>query len=234
MNSQPILEASKLHKKFEQPSGTLTILKSVDFKIFPGEMLFVVGKSGSGKSTLLHLLGGLDREYAGKIFFEAGDLSAMDERTLAKVRNLRFGFVFQFFHLLPELTLLENVALPTLIAGRPDWKYARDVIKKVKLTARKDHYPSELSGGEKQRAAIARALVNRPSLVLCDEPTGNLDEETSESIYELIRDLNKEGQSFAVVTHDESWAWRHPLVMRLHEGVLTREALRGSSVKQAQ
>src|SRR5262249_23144880 len=154
---------------------------------------------------------GLDTPTSGKIIFEGEEITAMNERSLSRVRNRRLGFVFQFYHLLPELTLYENVLLPSLIAGKRDDKWAKELLKRVKLLTRQDHYPSELSGGEQQRAAIARALMNRPSLVLCDEPTGNLDRETSEAILALINDLNqRDGQSFVIVTHDEALAWRYP------------------------
>ncbi|MDD5217288.1 MAG: ABC transporter ATP-binding protein [Candidatus Omnitrophica bacterium] len=224
VKSTPILEAYHLKKEYEIPTGQLAVLKNIHLEIYPGEMTFIVGRSGSGKSTLLHLLGGLDRPSAGKIFFEGEDISRMQENELARLRNLRIGFIFQFYHLLPELTLYENVLLPSMIAGRPDRKWATEVLKRVKLLSRQSHYPSELSGGEQQRAAIARALMNKPSLVLCDEPTGNLDEETAESIYELLNQLNRqEGQAFLIVTHDESWAWNYPRILRLHDGMLLRE-----------
>ncbi len=222
--NRPIVETFHLKKDYETPSGMLPILKGVELEVFPEDMTFVIGKSGSGKSTLLHLMGGLDYPTSGKILFEGSDLSDMNEKALARFRNQNVGFIFQSYHLLPELTLFENVLLPSMIAGNADKKWAKEILKRVKLLSRKDHHPSELSGGEKQRAAIARALINRPSLVFCDEPTGNLDEETAESIYALIKDLNEQdGQAFMIVTHDESWAWRYPKVLRLHDGVLIQE-----------
>ena len=219
-----ILETYDLKKDYDSPGGRLEVLKGIRFALKAGEMVFVIGRSGSGKSTFLHLLGGLDPPTSGKIFFEGQDMTAMNEKTLARIRNLRLGMVFQFYHLLPELTLYENVLLPSLIQGKRDDQWVKEVLKRVKLLSRQDHYPSELSGGEQQRAAIARALVNRPSLVLCDEPTGNLDEENAAGILSLINDLNqREGQSFLIVTHDEALAWRYPRVFRLVDGILLHE-----------
>jgi len=213
------------------PAGRLSVLKGINFELHAGEMAFIVGRSGSGKSTFLHLLGGLDVPSAGKISFEGHDMTRFNEKELARLRNLRFGFVFQFYHLLPELTVYENVLLPTMIARKSDVSWVKEILKRVKLLSRQDYYPSELSGGEKQRVAIARALANKASVVFCDEPTGNLDEETAETIFTLLTELNRqEGQSFLIVTHDETLAWRYPHpVFRLHEGILMREE-RGQKV----
>jgi ABC-type lipoprotein export system ATPase subunit len=233
----PLIAVSNLKKDYEIPGGHLAVLKGVHFVLKGGQMAFIVGRSGSGKSTLLHLLGGLDTPTSGKILFEDHDITKWGERELARYRNLRIGFVFQFYHLLPELTVYENVLLPSLIAGKSDVPWVKELLKRVKLLSRRDYYPFELSGGEKQRVAIARALANKPSLVFCDEPTGNLDEETAESVFMLLNDLNrKEGQSFLIVTHDESLAWRYPhSVFRLHDGVLIREERGGAmDVKQVQ
>jgi ABC-type lipoprotein export system ATPase subunit len=219
-----ILEAYDVRKDYESPAGMLPVLKGVNFTVHSGDMTFIIGRSGSGKSTFLNLLAGLDHPTAGKVIFEGVDLTEMKEKSISRIRNLRFGLVFQFYHLLPELTLYENVILPSLIAGKRDDKWAKEVLKRVKLLSRQEHYPSELSGGEQQRAAIARALINRPSIVLCDEPTGNLDGETSEAIISLLNDLNqREGQAFVIVTHDEVVAWRYPQVYRLADGILLRE-----------
>ena len=230
-----LLEAYDLKKDYDSPGGRLPVLKGIHFALGRGEMAFVVGRSGSGKSTFLHLLGGLDQPTSGKILFEGQDITAMNEKNLAQIRNRRVGLVFQFYHLLPELTLYENVLLPALIAGRRDDKWVKEILKRVKLLSRQDHYPSELSGGEQQRAAIARALVNHPSMVLCDEPTGNLDEENAEGILSLINDLNQhEGQSFLIVTHDEALAWRYQKVLRLVDGVLLHEDRGRVDVEQVQ
>jgi lipoprotein-releasing system ATP-binding protein len=217
----PLLSAFDVKKEYETPVGVLEILRSVQLIIRKGEMVFVTGKSGSGKSTLLHLLGGLDRPSQGKILFEGKDMTEMSEKELAKIRSRHIGFVFQFYHLLPELTVYENVLLPTLIAGKPNKIWVKEVLKRVRLWNRRTHFPSELSGGEQQRVAIARALVNHPAVVLCDEPTGNLDGENAASIMALIHELNaQEGQAFLIVTHDEEMASRYERAYRLHEGVL--------------
>lgn len=224
MSENFLLAAYDLKKDYESPTGPLPILKGLQMTIKTGDMSFIIGRSGSGKSTLLHLLAGLDTPTAGKIIFEGEELTAMNEKAISRIRNRRLGFVFQFYHLLPELTLYENVLLPSLIAGKRDDNWCKELLKRVKLLSRQDHYPSELSGGEQQRAALARALMNRPSLVLCDEPTGNLDRETSESILFLMNDLNRrDGQAFVIVTHDEVLAWRYPQVFRLVDGVLVKD-----------
>ena len=221
---RPLLEAYDLKKDYDSPAGRLPVLKGIHFGLAAGEMAFIIGRSGSGKSTFLQLFGGLDQPTSGKIMFEGQELTAMSEKTLARIRNRCLGLVFQFYHLLPELTLYENVLLPTMIRGERDDKWVKEVLKRVKLLSRQDHYPSELSGGEQQRAAIARALVNHPSIVLCDEPTGNLDEENAEGILSLLNDLNREeGQSFLIVTHDEALAWRYQKVYRLVDGILLHE-----------
>lgn len=221
---RPILEAFDVRKDFETRAGQLSVLKGVYFTLAPAQMSFIIGRSGSGKSTLMHLLGSLDTPTSGKILFEGEDVTAMKEKQRDRLRNRRVGFVFQAYHLLPELTLFENVILPSIIAGKKDNKWANEILKRVKLLSRKHHYPSQLSGGEQQRTAIARALVNHPSLVLCDEPTGNLDEETAESVVSLLTDLNREhGHAFVVVTHDEALAWRFDSVYRLVDGILLKE-----------
>ena len=217
----PLISAFDLKKEYDTPVGVLEILRSVQLIIRKGEIVFITGKSGSGKSTLLHLLGGLDRPSQGKILFEGKDMTEMSEKELAKIRGRSIGFVFQFYHLLPELTVYENVFLPTLIAGKPNKVWVKEMLKRVRLWNRRTHFPSELSGGEQQRVAIARALVNHPAVVLCDEPTGNLDNENAASVMALIHELNaQEGQAFLIVTHDEEMASRYQRTYRLHEGVL--------------
>jgi len=216
-----ILSARDVRKDYDMPTGTLEILRGVNIDVRSGEILFVNGKSGSGKSTLLHLLGGLDRPTGGTIFFKGRDMTRMSERDLARVRSNSLGFVFQFYHLLPELTVYENVLLPTLLAKKKDPAWIKEVLKRVKLWNRRTHFPPELSGGEQQRVAIARALANSPDIVLCDEPTGNLDEETAASIMSLLTELNRnEGHSFIIVTHDEELAKTGTRTLRLHEGQL--------------
>lgn len=224
MSKVTLLVAEKVHKWYPAPEGPLAVLKGVDFSVTAGEMVFIVGRSGSGKSTLLHLLGGLDRVTEGRIFFQGNDLSQMNEKELALTRNRKVGFVFQFFHLLPELTLFENVLLPSLIARTPNPGRARDLLRRVGLRGRERHFPPELSGGEQQRAAIARALVNQPDIVFCDEPTGNLDDETAQAVFQVLVTLHREGgTTFVMVTHDEALARRFGNLYRLHEGILTKE-----------
>ena len=215
-----MLTANEVEKEFNGPNGVLRVIRGANLELKAGDLTFILGRSGAGKSTLLHLLGGLDRPSAGSIQFNGEDLSLFDEESLAEYRNKKVGFVFQFYHLLPELTVRENVELPSLIARKRKGKRAEDLLKRVQLWDRKDHLPRELSGGEQQRAAIARALVNEPELVFCDEPTGNLDEETAESIHQLIFDLNEEGQTFCIVTHEESFAKKGNRIFRMHEGFL--------------
>ncbi len=223
-SSTVLLEAVDVRKEFDTDWENIAVLKGVSFKITKGPMHFIVGRSGSGKSTLLQLMGGLDKPTSGKIFFEGQDLTKLSDAKISRLRNHRIGFVFQFYHLLPELTLYENVLLPSMMYGKPDHSSVREILTRVGLLTRKHHYPSQLSGGEKQRTAIARALVNRPSIVLCDEPTGNLDQETAESVFTLMEDLNKkDGICFVVVTHDETLAARHHHVYRMQDGILTKQ-----------
>ncbi len=220
--SDLIYEIQNLSKEYDSPGGTLHILKSVNLEVRRGELVFIIGRSGCGKSTLLHLMAGLDEPTSGRLFFDQEDFLRLSERRRTKMRSEKIGLVFQSYHLLPELTVYENVILPTLITGRKKSDWTDDILKKVELFSRRYHFPSELSGGEQQRAALARALVNRPQLVLCDEPTGNLDSETAEKVFGLIKDLNeKEGQTFVIVTHDEKLAFQHKKVYRLDAGVLT-------------
>ena len=215
-----MLKAVDLEKEYKGPQGKLAILRGVNLELKKDDLAFIIGRSGAGKSTLLQLFGGLDRPTRGKIEFRGEDLSILNEESLAEYRNKKVGFIFQFYHLLPELTVRENVELPSLIAGKRRTKRSEALLKRVGLWDRRDHLPSELSGGEQQRAAIARAFINEPELIFCDEPTGNLDDETAESVHELIIELNREGQTFCIVTHEESFAQRGNRVFRLHEGVV--------------
>ena len=228
MSRTTLLAAEKVYKDYPTPEGPVSVLKGVDFSIGEGEVAFVIGRSGSGKSTLLHLLGGLDRATEGRIFFKGSDLSQMSERELAFYRNRKIGFVFQFFHLLPELTLFENVLLPSLMAGSRDPGRARQLLRRMGLAGRESHYSAELSGGEQQRTAIARALVNRPEIVFCDEPTGNLDDETADMVFQGLLGLRREsGVSLVIVTHDEGKTQGFENVSRLRDGVLVQEGLKG-------
>ena len=211
-------------KKVESPAGELTILRDVSFTVERGEALAVVGSSGSGKSTLLHLLGTLDRATSGKIFFEGRDLSALDEAQAAHFRNKELGFVFQFHHLLPEFTTVENVAMQAVIAGMPKakaLKLAEESLERVGLEHRRDHHVSTLSGGERQRAAIARATLLCPKVLLADEPTGNLDEKTGSRVVEVLRELNREmGMTLIIVTHNRELAASLDRCLELRSGEL--------------
>jgi len=200
-----MIEGVGLKKWYRMGAQTLEVLRGVSLQIRAGELAVIVGPSGAGKSTLLHLLGGLDRPSGGEVLFEGKSLSGMTERECCLLRNSAFGFVFQFYHLVPELTALENVMLPAWIGrSKADVEgRARELLDHVGLARRADHLPAELSGGEQQRVAIARALMNKPRAVFCDEPTGNLDSATGEGILKLLLHLNKEqGTTLVVVTHE--------------------------------
>ena len=209
-----------MEKHYKVAAGTLRILRGITFEIKKGDLAFLIGRSGAGKSTLLHLVGGLDRPSSGQIEFEGENLDELSENALAEYRNKKVGFVFQFYHLLPELTVRENVELPAWIGRKRSAKRSEELLKRVGLWDRKNHLPNELSGGEQQRVAIARALINEPELVLGDEPTGNLDDETAGTIHQLIFELNREGQTFCIVTHEESFAQKGNRIFRLHDGLI--------------
>lgn len=210
--SDAVIRATSLTRTFVQGRTELNILKGVDLVIRPGEQVAILGASGVGKSTLLHLLGGLDKPTSGIVEVAGEDMARADESRRAAIRNRHLGFVYQFHHLLPEFTALENVAMPLLIAGRSAADAeaeASDLLERVGLGQRQTHKPGELSGGERQRAAVARALINRPRCVLGDEPTGNLDERNADQVYELILELNREFRtSVVLVTHDPQLAAR--------------------------
>jgi lipoprotein-releasing system ATP-binding protein len=219
-----LLEVIDVYKGFERGNARLEVLKGVTLEVSGGEMLAVVGPSGSGKSTLLHLIGALERPNGGTIRFNQQDIFQLAELERAAFRNRHVGFVFQFHHLLPELTALENVLLPGLIARRARREVLTDattLLATMGLAERMEHRPGELSGGEQQRVAIARALVNHPDLVLADEPTGNLDRQSGEAIQGLLRRLNQAiQQTFIVVTHNEGFAKALDRTVRLIDGKL--------------
>jgi lipoprotein-releasing system ATP-binding protein len=211
-----------LHKSFPMGEQTLTVLKGIDLTIERGELIAVVGASGAGKSTLLHILGLLDRPSKGTVCFEGQDLFQLSEAAQAEFRNRRIGFVFQFHHLLPEFTALENACMPALIQRREPQEVRQEAIgllKDVGLGPRLQHKPGELSGGEQQRVAVARALLQKPDLVLADEPTGNLDTHTGDALFALMRELNKaRGTTFVIVTHNDKLSAQADRILHMQDG----------------
>ncbi len=231
--SDSLIVVENLHKSFEHMGRTLQVLKGIDLRIDPGQVLAIVGPSGAGKSTLLHCLGTLDLPTSGRIFLGGEELTSMSSRRLASVRNRDIGFVFQFHHLLPEFNALENVMMPGLIQGRSRRSMearAMELLEEVGLGNRATHRPGELSGGEQQRVAVARALSLGPRLLLADEPTGNLDTATSESIHDLFFEINREhGTTIVVVTHNAGFAESMPRVVRMLDGRVDADEVRAPS-----
>jgi lipoprotein-releasing system ATP-binding protein len=217
-----ILITKGLTKKYQTGPQEIEVLKGIDLAVDPGEIVIIMGPSGVGKSTLLHLIGGLDRPSSGDVLIDGENLFVLKDRELAFFRNKAIGFVFQFHHLLPEFTALENVMIPGMMYERDTAAIARraqDLLQEIGLGGRLTHKPSQLSGGEQQRVAVARALINNPRLILADEPTGNLDKGNSLALYELILELNKKRQqTFIIVTHNEMMATHAQRVVELEDG----------------
>jgi len=224
-----LIETQDVKKTFTTEAGEIQVLKGITISVSEGEMVGIIGASGVGKSTLLHILGALDKPTSGKVFYQGSDIFSLDGNTLASFRNKTVGFVFQFHHLLPEFTAIENVAMPGLInrsqksGGIRDYREitgkAEVLLNEMGLSKRKGHRPGELSGGEQQRVAVARALMLEPKVVLADEPTGNLDAVTGEDLFNIFVNLNREkGITFVIVTHNESLSARCHRVLRMADG----------------
>ncbi len=229
MSSTTILEAENLHRVYEMGSIEVGALRGIDLQVGHGEFVVILGVSGSGKSTLLHLLGGLDRPTEGRVFIEGEDLSELSDNQLADIRLHKVGFVFQFFNLMPQLTAQANLELPLFLADIPAKEVqarGSELLSLVGLSDRRDHRPTELSGGEQQRIAIARALANQPKIVLADEPTGNLDTATGADIIRLLREVNeKQQQTVIVVCHDQRLASVADRVIEMRDGQFVSERL---------
>ncbi len=223
--NRTIVQANGLYKKYSDGERELTVLKDVDLHIYKGELVSITGPSGSGKSTLLHILGILDSPTKGVLKYDEADISIMSEDEKSTLRNRKIGFIFQFFHLFSELTVIENISLPLMIKNKKrslssqEHNFIEQLLQDVGLQDRCLHRPSQLSGGEQQRVAIARALVNNPEIILADEPTGNLDKENRDTIYNLLRNLNNDkGITIVIATHDEAFAKTAPRMFKLVDG----------------
>jgi len=222
MEKETLFEVKDIKKSYQiTKQNKLNVLKGINLKVYKGEIAAIVGKSGAGKSTLLHILGTLDRPDSGNFNFEGKDVFSFSDKQLAEFRSKEIGFIFQFHHLLPEFTAIENVQIASLISGNKDKSKSLDILKEVGLTDRVNHKPSEISGGEAQRVAIARALINSPKIILADEPTGNLDTENAEAVIDLIFELRKKfNQTYLIVTHNEEFAARCDRIIKITDGVI--------------
>jgi putative ABC transport system ATP-binding protein len=224
--AQPLIKITNIKRDFILGSETIYVLKGIDLEINKGEYVALMGPSGSGKSTLMNLLGCLDTPTSGTYILNGKDVSQMHDDELAEIRNKEIGFVFQTFNLMPRTSALDNVALPMVYAGYPKSERnirATEVLTQVNLSDRMDHKPNELSGGQRQRVAIARALVNNPSIILADEPTGNLDSKTSEEIMGLFDVIHKNGNTIILVTHEEDIAAHAHRIIRLRDGMVEKD-----------
>jgi ABC-type lipoprotein export system ATPase subunit len=219
-----LIEAKNIHKTYNSGKNSLMVLKGIDVSFEKGKFIAIVGPSGAGKSTLLHILGGLDSPTQGKVFLEDQDIYSLSDEKISRIRNERIGFVFQFYHLLPEFTVFENVLMPAWLGNNTGSKIkdrAAELLVEIGLGERMKHFPGELSGGEKQRVAIVRGLINNPRVLFCDEPTGNLDSKTGEEVIEIIRKINLENKMTAVlVTHNIELAKSADKVYHLRDGLL--------------
>ena len=220
MEKETLFDVTDIKKSYRiTKKNSLHVLKGINLKVYKGEIAAIVGKSGAGKSTLLHILGTLDRPDNGFYHFEGKDVFSFSDKQLADFRAKEIGFIFQFHHLLPEFTALENVQIASLISGNKDKSKSVDILNEVGLGDRINHKPSEISGGEAQRVAIARALINSPKIILADEPTGNLDTENAESVIDLIFELRKKfNQTYLIVTHNEDFAQRCDRIIKISDG----------------
>lgn len=224
MKNTNLLRCEKISKVYQMDSLAVPVLSDINLTIKKNDFMAIVGPSGSGKSTLMHLIGLLDTPTTGRILLEDKDVSKLSEEKLAQLRNQKIGFVFQTFNLIPRTSALANVELPLIYAGVPDEerkKRSEEILIKIGLEKRIHHFPNQLSGGEQQRVAIARALVNHPSLILADEPTGNLDSKTGAQIIEILKQLNKEGNTIILVTHDLEVAKTAKRVVKIYDGKIT-------------
>ena len=227
---QPIIKVENLIKNYDNGPQRVEVLKGLTFQVQPAEVVVIKGPSGVGKSTLLHIIGALDLPTAGKVWINSQDINSLNNSQLARFRNKMVGFVFQFHHLLPEFTAFENVLIPSFMhepLTKEKEAYARYLLEEVGLGHRLEHKPNELSGGEQQRVAVARALINKPKVLLADEPTGNLDRKNSEMLYELLLSLNKKfKQTLVIVTHDELMTLKADRIIELDDGKIVKEIKR--------
>lgn len=226
MNSSAVIEISDLNKSYKMGTQVLRVLKNLNLRVDKGDYVALMGPSGSGKSTLMNIIGCLDNFDSGKYLLNGIDVTGLSDNSLAEIRNKQIGFIFQTFNLLPRYTALENVELPLIYAGvskKERVQRAKEALEQVGLSDRITHKPNELSGGQRQRVAVARALVNRPAILLADEPTGNLDSQTSEEIMQLFEQIYLQGNTIILVTHEEDIARKSKRIIRLKDGIIEKE-----------